>query len=141
MTSADNQHVDPEDLYADLGLTPHASRAEIARAYRALLRRHHPDTRPRRDNPTPTTGSTTSASATPSNETLNRAQNAYAVLGDRAQKADYDHQRGRDTTQHQPKPPRRAAPVTVYVNVHVPEGNRQPPIRIGPIRWHPEPSP
>ena len=34
------QHEDP---YAVLGLTPEASNAEIERAYRRLISRHHPD--------------------------------------------------------------------------------------------------
>ena len=33
------------DLYAILGVSSHATQAEIGHAYRALLRRHHPDTR------------------------------------------------------------------------------------------------
>ena len=33
------------DLYAILEVPPSATQAEISHAYRALLRRHHPDTR------------------------------------------------------------------------------------------------
>ena len=33
------------DLYAVLGVAPTASPVQITRAYRALLFRHHPDTR------------------------------------------------------------------------------------------------
>lgn len=33
------------DPYRVLGLSPSASQAEIASAYRRLLREHHPDTR------------------------------------------------------------------------------------------------
>ncbi len=41
------------DLYAALGLTPKASRTEITRAYRALLREHHPDAARTRSTPPP----------------------------------------------------------------------------------------
>lgn len=39
------------DLYAALGVPPDASPAEIARAYRRLVRAHHPDTRCDSDQP------------------------------------------------------------------------------------------
>jgi len=35
----------PTDLYAILGLTRHATQAQISHAHRTLLRRYHPDTR------------------------------------------------------------------------------------------------
>jgi molecular chaperone DnaJ len=36
---------EPPDPYAELGVPRDATPAEIARAFRELLRRHHPDTR------------------------------------------------------------------------------------------------
>ena len=35
--------IDPRGYYAALRLTPAATQADIQRAFRALIRRHHPD--------------------------------------------------------------------------------------------------
>lgn len=83
------------DPYAVLGVDPTATAEQITHAYRALLRRHHPDTRaespadqmragPRHDD----------------DARLQRVLTAYAVLRDPAQRADYDRIRA----------PRRPAP-------------------------------
>ena len=68
------------DYYSVLGLDPQASPGDIARAYRSLLRRHHPDTRP------------PSASVEDANQhgvLLQRAMEAHAVLVDPIRRARY----------------------------------------------------
>lgn len=66
------------DLYAILGVPPNATQAAISHAYRALLRRHHPDTRVRVDD---------SQSAV-SDTTLQQVLAAYTVLHDAVRRAD-----------------------------------------------------
>ena len=68
------------DLYAILGLDRSATQAEIARAYRTLLRRHHPDTR--------TSGDPSQDAI--SDAALQQILTAYAVLRDPDRRADYD---------------------------------------------------
>jgi curved DNA-binding protein CbpA len=63
------------DLYAVLGVNPHASEDEIVRAYRRLALASHPDTRP--DDP----GASVRFRA---------LTDAYDVLSDPAQRATYD---------------------------------------------------
>jgi len=105
------------DLYAILGVAPSATPAEISHAYRALLRRHHPDTR-RPDDETRGAGSDTA---------LQHVLAAYTVLRDPARRADYD----RNITPRTRPAPRRA-PQTP--NDH--GADDQPPIVAGPVRWH-----
>jgi curved DNA-binding protein CbpA len=103
--------------YAILGVPPTATQAEISHAYRALLRRHHPDTR------TPDDESQSAASDT----TLQQVLAAYTVLRDPVRRADYDQearQRLRAPRRRPQQPPDHyGAP-------------SQPPIIAGPVRWH-----
>lgn len=110
------------DLYAVLGVPPTAAPEEIRRAFRALMRRHHPDTRG--SAATPGAGANGDAA-------FQRAVAAYAVLGDPQARVEYDRaRRGRATPGGQPvvvrrtEPPRRAGE------------DVQPAIRVGPVRWH-----
>jgi curved DNA-binding protein CbpA len=66
-----------QDHYAVLGLKPGAPQAEIRSAYRALMRRYHPDADP-----------TTEAA-----EQAREINQAYAVLGDPEKRARYDASR------------------------------------------------
>jgi curved DNA-binding protein CbpA len=110
------------DLYAILGVPPSATQAEISHAYRALLRRHHPDTRTP-DDESPKVVSDTA---------LQQVLAAYTVLHDPVRRADYDRQftspghQGRRGLQ-QPRD-------------HYGEYGR-PPIIAGPVRWHRAPDP
>lgn len=143
------------DLYANLGLTREASRAEITRAYRALLRQHHPDTRPHQCHPGPNSapsysaptdcGPSDSGLAAFSDEALNRAATAYAVLADPARRARYDHQQSNHRTEGEQHTQAEAAgptpPTMPPVGPSWPaEGGAhregQPPIKVGPVRWH-----
>lgn len=109
------------DLYAVLGVAPTATQEQIRRAFRALMRRHHPDTRG--------SGATPGAGAN-GDAAFQRAVAAYAVLGDPQARADYDRTRRRATAGGQPvvvhrtEPPRRAGEEV------------QPAIRVGQARWH-----
>ena len=110
---------DRTDLYAVLGLTSRATQEEIRRAYRALLRQNHPDIRPRGDPPEDTA----------SNDRLQQALSAYTVLGDPGRRASYDHR----TTRRE-----AITPILVRtVRRPTPGLEDQPPIRVGPVRWHP----
>ena len=60
----------PSDPHAELGVSPDATQAEITRAFRRLLRRHHPDTRDSDANP----------SSAESDARLQRIIEAYAGL-------------------------------------------------------------
>ena len=68
------------DLYAILEVDRYATQAEIARAYRNLLRRHHPDTR--------TSGDPSQDAI--SDAALQQIITAYAVLRDPDRRTDYD---------------------------------------------------
>ena len=68
---------DRRDYYAVLGVAPGSEDVVIAAAYRALMRRYHPDTNK---------DATAQQKAREINE-------AYAVLGDAAKRAEYDRQR------------------------------------------------
>ena len=112
------------DLYAILGLDRYASQAEIAHAYRTLLRRHHPDTRtdgdPRQD--------------AVSDAALQRILSAYAVLRDPDRRTDYDQRYAR-------RPPRRSRTIAATEPVFVRLPDVGTPLRAGPIRWTPCPAP
>jgi len=109
------------DLYAILGLTPHATRAELSRAYRALLRQHHPDTRIVENGP----------SSAAADAALQEVLTAYEVLRDPARRADYDRVRGLAA--------RWAARQDVRVHRRHTDPARNPPIQAGPVHWQRSP--
>jgi curved DNA-binding protein CbpA len=80
---------DDPDFYAILSVAPDASPAQIAHAYRRLIRACHPDRHP---DPDPAV--------------LTAAAAAYAILRDPARRAAYDHTRRPHHNQH-PSPPHR----------------------------------
>ena len=104
------------DLYAILGVPPSATQAEISHAYRALLRRHHPDTRAPDD-----------ARQAESDTALQQVLAAYTVLHDPARRADYDRE-SKTQAHHVRRGPQRPP------NHH--SESSQPPIIAGPVRWH-----
>lgn len=111
------------DLYAILGLDRYATQAEIAHAYRTLLRRHHPDTRTDGD---PSQDAVSDAA-------LQQIISAYAVLRDPDRRTDYDQ---RNTT----RPSRRSLTVVEIRPVFVPVPDVGTPLRAGPVRWEPWPA-
>ena len=72
-----------QDYYAILGVSPTATPRQIKRAYRALARRYHPDTR---------TGSAPTS-------LFHEIQVAYAVLSDPHRRQAYDRRRASDVAQ------------------------------------------
>jgi curved DNA-binding protein CbpA len=104
---------DEDDPYTVLGVTPDATPAQIAHAYRRLIRTLHPDTHPSSDS--------TSSDFT----TLATAAAAYAILRDPIRRAAYDCSRRRDRGQHSAPPSPQS-----YC--------RKPDVRAGPVYWHPE---
>ena len=87
------------DLYAVLGVPATASPAEIRHAYRAELRRHHPDTR----------GESGTHQDQPGQDgALRRVLAAYAVLHDPVRRAAYDRRhrsQASSPTTIDPRPP------------------------------------
>lgn len=111
---------EPTNLYAVLGLAPSATQDQIRRAYRDLLRRHHPDTRAVQ-NPTQTTAV--------SDDVLQQVLAAYTVLGDPVRRAHYDQRTRPASLEYRPSPP--------PPRPHQDGPPGQPPIQAGPVRWHP----
>jgi DnaJ-class molecular chaperone len=97
------------DPYRVLHLGRAATAREVAHAYRALVRAHHPDTRP---------AGPVSADPNAEAQELQEIMDAYAVLGDPVKRATYDRQK---PTRPQP-PPRNQGPFG-------------PDLIIGPLQW------
>ena len=109
------------DPYAVLGLRRGASQAEITHAYRALLRRHHPDTRREGVD-----------ASTDSDAALGQVIAAYAQLRHGVPQADL------------PRPPAPARVPGRHPDQQ-PDGKPIPaaersPIRAGPVRWQASPA-
>lgn len=101
------------DPYALLGVSPTATQAEIAHAYRRELRAYHPDTR--------------SAGNSGGDDRCRQILAAYALLRDPGRRAEYDRAA---------KPTRAdATPVRVTVARGSDTGD-PPPMWAGPVRWH-----
>ncbi len=125
------------DHYATLHVSPDATAREITRAYRTLLRTHHPDTRQRVDD-----GDTTSAADL---QELHSIMQAYVVLSDPGKRAAYD--RARRTPGGTGAPPGGSGGTAVKVRFHrsgsasgstAPQ-REQSPLSFGPARWEPSP--
>lgn len=118
------------DHYATLHVTPDATPREIARAYRALLRTHHPDTRQAADD-----GGTPSAGDV---QELHAIMQAYVVLSDPGKRATYDRERRSSAPSSD-----RGTPVKVRVHrTSKPaqaQTSEQSPLAFGPPRWEPLP--
>ena len=107
------------DYYAALGITPQATPEEVARAYRMMMRAHHPDTR---TSPGPGSPSATGTAAD-----VPGIMDAYAVLKDPGRRAAYDRQHRKPLVHDEAEHGRN-------------EGARVsrdgPPLIVGPVRWH-----
>jgi curved DNA-binding protein CbpA len=107
----------PPDPYAVLGVARDASQDEISHAFRALLRRHHPDTR-----------GELSADDT-ADLALRDVVAAYGVLRDPIRRAAYDSrllEPSMRTSREAPK---------VSVAVCAQRSAPEPPIVAGPVTW------
>ena len=114
--------ITPEtDLYAVLRIAPDASPDQIRYAYRELLRRHHPDSRP----------TTPGDPARSSDIALQQVLDAYAVLSNPTRRSSYNqrrqHAENPDATNSNPE----------SIRLHTPRAKTEPPIQAGPVRWHP----
>jgi DnaJ-class molecular chaperone len=118
------------DYYDVLRVAPAASQQEISRAYRALMRTHHPDL----------DGGPADGGELYRGELLQIMQ-AFAVLRDPERRAAYDRSRaGTSAEAAAPTSTRAAAPVVIPVRkVHKPAfGSVDGPtntIRITPVHW------
>jgi curved DNA-binding protein CbpA len=108
------------DLYAVLGVPPDATQALIDHAYRALVRRYHPDSR----------GATNAGQASSDDVSLRHVMAAYRVIGNPDRRADYDQRR--------PNPSSPAG--TVPVRVRTPPIIDRSLVTAGPAYWNPWPS-
>ena len=106
----------PSDLYAILGVPRDATQALIDQAYRALVRRYHPDSR--------TTGD--AALAVADDTKLRDVMAAYLVLGHPDRRADFD--RGYRTVP--------APAVAVRVHRHARQRADAPSVSAGPVYWY-----
>lgn len=106
------------DYYAILRVDPAATQQEVARAYRALMRTHHPDV----DGVNP-------ARREGQDAELLLIMQAFSVLRDPAQRAAYD--RARTRGKHQ-GPAATDIPVRKTHTRAAPTGQT---IRITPVRW------
>ena len=92
------------DLYAVLQVAPDASSGDIRRAYRALLRSHHPDLNPDSGGPIPREMERDTETGAEERTTA-AILHAYMVLGDAGRRADYDrHSSRRITVRHNNEP-------------------------------------
>lgn len=106
------------DYYDVLGVKPAASQQEISRAYRALMRTHHPDLDGR-----------AAESGEPYHRELLQIMQAFAVLRDPARRAAYDRNRTGTITP-------AAGPVVIPVRkVQQRDKPAGSTIRITPVRW------
>ncbi|UKA64451.1 J domain-containing protein [Arthrobacter sp. FW306-04-A] len=122
------------DPYKVLHLDPAATAREVNRAYRALVRARHPDTRtPGAVAAGPDSGAQELGDQELRDQELRDIMDAYAVLRDPVKRAAYDRQRAGSPrpdnvpAPRQPHGPSRAAP-------NRPSGAS---LIIGPVRWEP----
>jgi DnaJ-class molecular chaperone len=105
------------DPYAVLGVARDARQDEISHAFRALLRRHHPDTR-------------VDEATDRSDSALRDVVAAYGLLRDPIRRAAYDRRLREQASRRSVEAPT----VPVDIRAHrAPE----PPIVAGPVRWDP----
>lgn len=116
------------DYYAALRVEPSATQQEISRAYRTLLRTHHPDV----DGGAAVDGEAVDGGAVDREEKANELlmiMQAFSVLRDPARREAYD----RSMSGHKERP---AAPQNVPVRkVHRQAEPSAHTIRITPVRW------
>ena len=108
------------DYYDVLQVKPAASQREISRAYRALMRTHHPDL----DGGAGKDGELSRGG-------LLQIMQAFAVLRDPARRAAYDRSRAGPSASTPPAGP-IVIPVRSVNRRSVPAGNT---IMITPVRW------
>lgn len=111
---------DPRSHYAVLRVTPDASRQQIGRAFRALMRQQHPDVGQASDG-----------------EEARAILAAFAVLRDPRSRAAYDV--GRAAPAAGDAPPVNTADTPRDVPVHHVR-HQEPLLRVSRVRWEPNPA-
>ena len=117
---------DPRGYYALLHVSPDASRQEIGRAFRALMRRHHPDVGQLDID-------------APDGTDAGAILHAFAVLRDARSRAEYDAG-GRQSDVQDAFLNRQAAPGGRNIPVRVIR-RPDPLVRVLPVRWESGPWP
>ncbi|CAI3803321.1 J domain-containing protein [Pseudarthrobacter sp. MM222] len=112
-------NADPRGYYAALHLTPAATQADIQRAFRALIRLHHPDVGP------------TGPGEEGRGADVGNILAAFGVLRNPLTRAEYDRN-GQAPGAGAGSGPTAAAPRDIPVRHH---GGRGPALRITPVRW------
>lgn len=107
---------DSLDPYLVLGVSPTATQAEIAHAYRRGLQTHHPDTRG-------------GAAANRADDRLQELLDAYRLVRDPARRADHD-------AEHKPVVVRKTEVPVIRTISEAPNRDIETtPLRAGPVRW------
>ncbi|MCU1512827.1 MAG: hypothetical protein JWO34_2667 [Arthrobacter sp.] len=127
---------DPRGYYAALHLTPAASQADIQRAFRALIRAHHPDIGP--SDAGPSGAGTSGVHPSAGGDDVRNILDAFAVLRNPLSRAEYDREgrtpeeggtgTGTGTGSGGPAGGPRDIPV------HHRRG-QGPALRVTPVRW------
>lgn len=125
---------DPRGYYAALHVTPDSTPAEIQRAFRALMRRRHPDV-------DPSAGAVTAAGDSGAGDEVRRILESFAVLRDPKARAEYDPAggaAGQGSTSAGSAVTGSAATGSREIPVrHHRSG--LPVLRVTPVRWEQEP--
>jgi DnaJ-class molecular chaperone len=126
-------NADPRGYYAALHLTPAATQTDIQRAFRTLIRVHHPDVGP-------SGAGTTASGAQSGGEDVRTILDAFAVLRNPLSRAEYDREgrtsaapgTGTGTTDTGGTGATAAAPRDIPVHHRRRQG---PALRVTPVRW------
>jgi DnaJ-class molecular chaperone len=129
------------DYYAALHVPRDATQQQISRAYRALMRSHHPDMEGGRDAAAGQQGvqhgvqRTEPGGGTPPPEAeLLRIMQAFAVLRDPARRAAYDREAAAGPAARTAPASRTGTDIPVR-KVRNPGGSPGDAIRVTPVRW------
>ncbi|VXC07724.1 DnaJ domain-containing protein [Arthrobacter sp. 9AX] len=121
---------DIPDYYGTLRVPRDATQQQISRAYRTLMRSHHPDLEAGRAPVSPPEGD--AATGPPPEGELLRIMHAFAVLRDPARRAAYDRELLAALRAAPASGTARDVPVRKVQHPAGPSGNT---IRISPVHW------
>ncbi|WP_442543040.1 J domain-containing protein [Arthrobacter sp. KN11-1C] len=119
------------DLYDILHIAPTATAREVTRAYRALIRGLHPDTRAAREHPTGPGPTEPGTKTQDEPQELRDIMAAYAILGNPERRAAYDRAHPSPASNATPQRPGAA---TVRISGQLLPATS---LLIGPVIWEP----